>query len=90
MGGLRACVFTQTSALDCREEANFYNDAANVLKKVSTVQAVEQWEKAVGIFSAAGNFQKAGKLLLSIAELYESELLAPKDTKALVWAEVGA
>mmetsp|Transcript_36751 Transcript_36751/g.85360 ORF Transcript_36751/g.85360 Transcript_36751/m.85360 type:complete len:294 (-) Transcript_36751:79-960(-) len=76
------CAFCAQKQGSQNDEANFYNDAANVLKKVSTVQAVEQWEKAVGIFSAAGNFQKAGKLLLSIAELYESELLAPKDTKA--------
>jgi len=65
------------------DEANFYKDAGDVLKKVSTAGAIEQYEKAIAINSAGGRFSNAGKLLLSMAELHESERLAHKETKAL-------
>merc|ERR1719343_698247 len=52
-----------------------------MMKKVSTSQAVEYFVKAVGIYSAAGRFQESGKLLLSVAELYETERLQPKQVK---------
>jgi len=61
------------------DEANFYNEAGNVLKKVSTAEAVEQYEKAIAFYSAAGRFQQSGKLLLSIGELYEAERLQHKE-----------
>merc|ERR1719277_576413 len=57
-------------------------EAGNVLKKISTTQAVEQYEKAIGIYNASGRFQASGKLLLSIAELYEGERLQTTEVKA--------
>lgn len=63
------------------DQANYLSEAGNVLKKVSTASAVEQFEKAIGIYSAAGRFQQAGKLLLSIAELFEAERLQHKECK---------
>jgi len=75
------CAFCAKEAGCSTDEANYYNEAGNVLKKISTTQAVEQYEKAVAIYSAGGRFQQAGKLLLSIAELYEAERLAHKETK---------
>jgi len=64
------------------EEANNLMEAGNVLKKISTTQAVEQYEQAVGIFSAEGRFQQCGKLLLTVAELYEGEQLDHKEAKS--------
>jgi len=63
------------------DEANHLKEAGNVMKKVSTAQAVEYFEKAIGIYSAGGRFQESGKLLMSIAELYETERLQPKQVK---------
>ena len=58
------------------EQADCYNEAGNVLKKVSTQAAIEQYEKAIAIYSSNGRFAQSGKLLLSIAELTESERVA--------------
>jgi len=55
------------------DESNFYSEAGNVLKKISTPRAVEQYEKAIVLQGNAGKFQQAGKLLMQIAELYEAE-----------------
>merc|ERR1712066_561743 len=57
-------------------------EAGNVLKKISTTQAAEQYEKAIGIYNAGGRFQSSGKLLMSIAELFEGERLEYKEVKA--------
>merc|ERR1719183_1205518 len=56
-------------------------EAGNVLKKVSTTQSVDQYEKAISIYNANGRFQQSGKLLMSIAELYEAERLGHKEVK---------
>lgn len=61
--------------------ANFLMEAGNVLKKISSVQAVEQYEKAVSIYNSNGRFQNSGKLLLSIAEMYEAERLSHTEVK---------
>uniref|UniRef100_A0A7S1FJB5 Alpha-soluble NSF attachment protein n=1 Tax=Noctiluca scintillans TaxID=2966 RepID=A0A7S1FJB5_NOCSC len=58
------------------EQADCYNEAGNVLKKVSTQAAIEQYEKAIAIYSSNGRFSQSGKLLLAIAELTESERVA--------------
>mmetsp|Transcript_71385 Transcript_71385/g.149173 ORF Transcript_71385/g.149173 Transcript_71385/m.149173 type:complete len:293 (-) Transcript_71385:389-1267(-) len=63
------------------DEANFLMEAGHVLKKISSSQAVEQYEKAINIHSAGGRFQNAGKLLLQIAELLENERSSHKETK---------
>lgn len=75
------CAFCADKSGSTSDQANFFQEAGNVLKKISTVAAVEQFEKAIAIFSAAGRFQQAGKLLLSIAELYEAERLQHKECK---------
>jgi alpha-soluble NSF attachment protein len=63
------------------DEARYFEEAGGMLKKISTAQAVEQYEKAIGIHSACGSFQRSGKLLMSIAELYEAENLQDKMVK---------
>lgn len=63
------------------DEANYLKEAGNVMKKVSTAQAVEYIEKAIAIYSAAGRFQESGKLLMSVAELHEAERLDAKRIK---------
>jgi len=72
------CANKQGSTTD---EASFLFEAGNVLKRISTAQAVEQWEKAIAIYSAGGRFQQSGKLLITIAELYEAERVDHKQTK---------
>mmetsp|Transcript_20482 Transcript_20482/g.36790 ORF Transcript_20482/g.36790 Transcript_20482/m.36790 type:complete len:299 (+) Transcript_20482:72-968(+) len=76
------CAFCAEKGGSKTDEANFLQEAGNVLKKVSTTAAVEQFEKAVFIYSAAGRFQQAGKLLLTTAELFEAERLQHKECKA--------
>jgi len=56
-------------------------EAGNVMKRVSSLKAVEHYEKAISIYNAAGRFQNSGKLLMSIAELYENEHLQHKEVK---------
>ncbi|CAE8709059.1 unnamed protein product, partial [Polarella glacialis] len=75
------CAYCADKSGSKSDEANFLTEAGNVLKKISTVGAVENFEKAIGIYSASGRFQQAGKLLMSIAELYEAERLQHKECK---------
>jgi len=75
------CAFCAEKGGSSSDQANYLSEAGNVLKKVSTTSAVEQFEKAISIYSAAGRFQQAGKLLLSIAELFEAERLQHKECK---------
>lgn len=75
------CAFCARNSGSSTDEANFLTEAGNVLKKISSQQAVEQFEKAVAIYSAAGRFQQSGKLLLSIAEMFEAERLQHRETK---------
>lgn len=76
------CAYCAHESGSTTDEANFLMEAGNVLKKISTTQAVEQYEKAIGIYNASGRFQASGKLLLSIAELYEGERLQTTEVKA--------
>ncbi|CAE7360910.1 alphaSnap [Symbiodinium sp. CCMP2592] len=76
------CAFCAEKSGSQSDQANYLSEAGNVLKKVSTQLAVEQLEQAVSIYSAGGRFQQAGKLLLSVAELYEAERLQHKECKA--------
>ncbi|CAJ1348581.1 unnamed protein product [Effrenium voratum] len=75
------CAYCADQSGSQSDQANYLMEAGNVLKKVSTVAAVEKLEQAVGIYSARGSFQQAGKLLFSIAELYEAERLQHKECK---------
>lgn len=75
------CAFCAEKSGSASDQANFLNEAGNVLKKISTSQAVAQYEQAITIYSAGGRFQQSGKLLLSIAELFEMERLSHKETK---------
>lgn len=75
------CAFCAKESGSTNDEANHFNEAGNLYKKISTAQAVEQYEKAISIYNAGGRFQQSGKLLMTIAELYESEHLTHKQTK---------
>jgi len=82
------CVHCAQKMGDVGDEARHMVEAGNALQKVSTSLAVEQYEEAVGIYTAQGRFQQSGKLLLSIAELCENEKADTKDTRA--WYERAA
>jgi len=69
------CAFCAQKSGSANDESNFYSEAGNVLKKVSTQQAIEQYEKAIVLHGNSGKFQQAGKLLMQIAELLEAESL---------------
>jgi len=77
---MQQCAFCASRCGDTNSEAGYYVDAGNIFKKFSTTDAVEQYELALGMYSAAGQFTPAGKLLMTIAELYESEKLEYADT----------
>lgn len=75
------CAYCARSSGSTTDEANFLMEAGSVLKKISSSSAVEQYEKAISIYGAAGRFQQAGKLLMSVAELYETERLTYREVK---------
>jgi len=75
------CAYCAKQSGSQNDEANYYQEAGSVLKKISSLQAAEQYEKAITILSAGGRFQQAGKLLMQVAELYESERLDHKEVK---------
>eukprot|EP00929_Paragymnodinium_shiwhaense_P000576 TRINITY_DN100823_c0_g1_i1.p1 TRINITY_DN100823_c0_g1~~TRINITY_DN100823_c0_g1_i1.p1 ORF type:complete len:294 (-),score=122.43 TRINITY_DN100823_c0_g1_i1:115-996(-) len=75
------CAFCAGKSDSKTDEANFLMEAGTVMKKISTVQAVEHYEKAMTILSAAGRFQQCGKTLMQVAELYEQERLSHKEVK---------
>jgi alpha-soluble NSF attachment protein len=81
---LGQCAFCAQSSGSTSDQANFLMEAGNVLKKISTSQAVEQFEKAVAIYSSGGKFQQAGKLLMQIAELREQECIGDKGRKEVM------
>ena len=55
------------------EEAQGYVEAANCLRKVSTQNSLEWYEKAIQIYSNTGRYQQAAKLLKTIAEALEQD-----------------
>jgi|EP00927_Polykrikos_kofoidii_P055508 alpha-soluble NSF attachment protein len=75
------CAFCSKESGSQNDEANFYVEAGSVLKKVSSAEAVEQFEKAIGLLSLSGRFQQSGKLLVQVAELFEAERLTHKEAK---------
>eukprot|EP00401_Gymnodinium_catenatum_P076687 CAMPEP_0117499490 /NCGR_PEP_ID=MMETSP0784-20121206/22272_1 /TAXON_ID=39447 /ORGANISM="" /LENGTH=334 /DNA_ID=CAMNT_0005294639 /DNA_START=45 /DNA_END=1047 /DNA_ORIENTATION=+ len=75
------CAFCAQKSGSSTDEANFHQEAGSVLKKISSSQAADQYEKAVSILSANGRFQQSGKLLMQVAELYESERLNHTEVK---------
>jgi alpha-soluble NSF attachment protein len=78
------CAFCAQSAGSTSDQATYLMEAGNVLKKISTAQAVEQLEKAVAIYSAGGRFQQSGKLLMQIAEMREQECIGDKGIKEVL------
>jgi len=81
---LNQCAFCAQCAESASDQANYLMEAGNVLKKMSTEEAVEQFEKAIAIHSAGGRFQQAGKLLLQIAEMLEEQRVGDNGRKRLV------
>jgi alpha-soluble NSF attachment protein len=75
------CAYCANKSSSQNDEANFYTEAGNVLKKVSTQRACEQFEKAIVLQGNGGKFQQAGKLLMTIAELLEAGSLETKQVK---------
>lgn len=56
------------------DEASFLVEAGNMIKKVSTSEALPIFERAIAIHSEAGRFAQSAKLLLKIAEAREAEM----------------
>lgn len=75
------CVFCAQRTGSANDEANKLQEAGNMFKKISTAQAVERYELAIAILSGEGRFSQAGKLLLTIAELYEGEAVGHQEAK---------
>lgn len=75
------CAYCAQKSGSQNDESNFYTEAGNVLKKISTQRAVEQFEQAIVLQGNGGKFQQAGKLLMTIAELYEAESLQSTQVK---------
>jgi len=75
------CAFCAQKQGSANDEANFLMEAGNVLKKVSSVAAVEKFEGAIAIYNAGGRFPQSAKLLLSIAEMFEAERIDHKEVR---------
>lgn len=82
------CVHCAQKLADAGDEARNLVEAGNALRKVSSALALEQFEQAVGIYTAQGNFKQSGKLLLNIAELSENERMNNEGTRS--WYERAA
>jgi alpha-soluble NSF attachment protein len=72
-----ADAFVQSAFASCKagspnEEAVNYLEAARCLKNLSQEQAQGWYEKAVKMYSDAGRFSQAGKILKEVGEAYES------------------
>eukprot|EP00922_Rhytidocystis_sp_ex-Travisia-forbesii_P033699 GHVS01050038.1.p1 GENE.GHVS01050038.1~~GHVS01050038.1.p1 ORF type:complete len:303 (-),score=47.56 GHVS01050038.1:459-1367(-) len=65
--------FMQQKLGDANQQAKCFVDAADLMKKYSTSDAVEYYRKAVAMYNVQGRFSQSGKLLKSIAEMYEEE-----------------
>lgn len=55
------------------EAAQYFSEAANVVRKVNTGEAVSYYNKAVDILSRSGRIGMAAKLRKQIAEIYEQD-----------------
>lgn len=75
------CAFCANKSGSTSDEATYLMEAGHVLKRISTPQAVEQYEKAIVIYGNVGRYSHAGKLLLSIAEMYEAEHLSHTEVR---------
>eukprot|EP00922_Rhytidocystis_sp_ex-Travisia-forbesii_P006450 GHVS01009365.1.p1 GENE.GHVS01009365.1~~GHVS01009365.1.p1 ORF type:complete len:340 (-),score=76.64 GHVS01009365.1:20-943(-) len=65
--------YLQEKLSDINQQAKCFVDAADIMKKYSTADAVEYYGKAVAIYNVQGRFSQSGKLLKSIAEMFEEE-----------------
>lgn len=75
------CAYCAKKSGSSTDEATQLMEAGNVLKKISTNDAVEQYEKAIAIYNAAGRFSQSAKLLVNIAEAYEAESITGTQAK---------
>jgi len=78
----KQCAYCSQKTGDVNAEADSYQEAGNILKKISSSQAVEAYEQAVSLLSAGGRFPQAGKLLMAIADLQEVEKLENSEAKS--------
>lgn len=77
----KQCAFCAEKSGSPTEQANFHSEAGNVLKKISSVSAAEQFEQAIVIYNNHGRFQQSGKLLITMAETSEAESIQHKQVK---------
>lgn len=66
------------------EEASFYQNAGDCLKKINLTEAIGQYEKAVKIWSTNGRFNASAKLLKTMAEEKEAEGVYNDDERGFV------
>jgi alpha-soluble NSF attachment protein len=55
------------------DEANGYVEAANCLKRISTANSLEWYNKAIALFSNSGRYGQAAKQLRNVAEMLEQD-----------------
>merc|ERR1711908_93418 len=75
------CAYCANKAGSGTDEATNFMEAGHVLKKISTKDAVENYEKAIAIYNTAGRFNQSAKLLVFIAEIYEAESVSGSHAK---------
>eukprot|EP00450_Noctiluca_scintillans_P009636 CAMPEP_0194481754 /NCGR_PEP_ID=MMETSP0253-20130528/4030_1 /TAXON_ID=2966 /ORGANISM="Noctiluca scintillans" /LENGTH=294 /DNA_ID=CAMNT_0039321257 /DNA_START=46 /DNA_END=930 /DNA_ORIENTATION=+ len=67
------CAFCATKCGNMSDEGDFHLEAGHALKRISTAQALEEYEMAITVFNNGGKFSQSGKLLMSMADLLEAE-----------------
>lgn len=75
------CAYCARKSGSATDEATNLMEAGNVLKKISTKDAAESYEKAIAIYNTAGRFGQSAKLLMSIAETFEAEKVTCTEAK---------
>lgn len=77
------CAYCANKVGSTSEEAEYYSHAGTVLAKVSTKEALLHWECAVSLLQSGelAKFAQAGKLLVKMAELVESERIDGREVQ---------
>jgi len=69
---VRCAVLRQKNG-DQSQEATCYMEAANIMKKYSTSDAVIYYQKAVELMNTSGRFNQSAKMMKGVAEMFEAD-----------------